>query len=62
MIDFRKMWLTGLHKAGVGPSHQTAEKVKPRKLPDTDAAVGGLQPKSEICDIPRPNDLSLALR
>ena len=56
------MWLTGLHKAGVGPSHQTAEKVKPRKLPDTDAAVGGLQPKSEICDIPRPNDLSLALR
>ena len=48
MIDFRKMWLTGLHKAGVGPSHQTAEKVKPRKLPDTDAAVGRLQPKSDI--------------
>ena len=49
IIDFRKMWLTGLHKTGVGPSHQTAEKVKPQKLPDTDAAaVGGLQPKREI--------------
>ena len=62
----KELWLTGLHKVGVGPSPQSAEQeVQPQSLPDADtaAAVVGphqqLQPKQVIC-VSYPNQIIMS--